>query len=66
MKTNPAARRMLKAQFIALCVAVAAMAGLGLTLGRASAERVAQTTASQDQGRQAPIVALGDMFAGTR
>jgi len=66
MKTNRAARTILKIRFIVLCVAIVGMAGLGFTLGKSSAVRVGQTTALQCQGPQAPNMNLGDLMAAAR
>ncbi len=66
MKTNPAARGILKIRFIALCLAVAGMAGLGFTLGSASAVRVGQATVAQNPGPQPPAMNLGELMAGAR
>ena len=66
MKTNPAARMILKIRFVALCVAIAGMAGLGFTLGQSPVARLGQTTALQCQGPQAPHMSLGDLMAMAR
>lgn len=66
MKTNRAARSIRKVRFLALCVAIAGMAGLGFTLGKASAVRAGQTSALQCQGQQAPNMSLGNLMPAAR
>ena len=66
MKTNRAARLILKTRFVVFCVAIAGMAGLGFTLGQSPVARLGQTTALQCQGQQAPSMSLGDLLAAAR
>jgi len=66
MKTNRAARVMLKIRFIALCVAVVGMAGLGAKLGESSNVRWVQAAALQVQYPQAPSMSIGDLMVAFR
>lgn len=66
MKTNRAARMILKIQFIALCVAVIGMAGLGAKLGQSSNVRWVRTSALQVPYPQTPSMSIGDLMVAFR
>jgi hypothetical protein len=66
MKTNRAARVVLKIRFIALCVAVVGMAGVGARLGESSNVRWVQAAAPQVQHPQSPSMSIGDLMVAFR
>jgi len=63
MKTNAAARGILKIRVIVFCLAVVGMAGVGFSLGELLTVRFGQITALQTGSPQAPTVNLGDLMA---
>ncbi len=64
MKTNPFARRIVRIHFVLLWVALAAIAGLEVTMGHALADRLSQTYATQTPGSvfAAPSMGIGDLI----
>ncbi len=64
MKTNSAARKVRKLQIGFICLALAGLAALELTVGTTLAARFGQTSVRSTQGAEAPNVSLSDvMFA---
>jgi hypothetical protein len=66
MKTNPAARRLMKTRIIVLCTVLAAIGGLEFYLGASFVGRMGQTTASQTDSPAAPSMHLGALVDGGR
>ncbi|HEY9175045.1 MAG TPA: hypothetical protein VI136_22375 [Verrucomicrobiae bacterium] len=66
MKTNRAARIMLKVRFIAICVAVLGMAGVGAKMGKSSNVRWGQAATLQIQYPQPPSLSIGDLMVAVR
>ena len=66
MKTNPAARTLVKIRFLLLCASLAAIVGLEFYFGAAFAARIGQTTVIQTDGPAAPIMNLGDVMSAVR
>ena len=55
MKTNPAARTLVKIRFLLLCASLAAIVGLEFYFGASFAARISQTTVIQTDGRRLRI-----------
>ncbi len=66
MKTNRFARRIRNLRITLLCLAIAALAGIELTVGESLAARLGQATAGQTQSPQAPNVGLSDLMFAMR
>jgi hypothetical protein len=63
MKTNPAARSLVKVRFLLLCVSLAAIFGLEVYLGASFAARVGQIAVIQTDTPAAPPMDLSDLMA---
>ena len=64
MKTNRSARTVRKLQITLICLALAGLAGLELTVGESLATRFGQASVRPTDGPQAPNVSVSDvMFA---
>ena len=66
MKTNPAARTLVKIRFLLLCASLAAIVGLEFYFGAAFAARISQTTVIQTDSPAAPNMNLGDVMSAVR
>jgi len=66
MKTNPAARSLVKIRCLLLCASLAAIVGLEFYFGAAFAARIGQTTVIQTDGPAAPSMNLGDVMSAVR
>lgn len=66
MKTNPRARRIIKARFTAICLTIAVLAVIELGVGESLISRIGQTTAVQTELPQGPSVTISDLMAGVR
>jgi hypothetical protein len=66
MKTNSAARYLVRIRVIMLCAALVAVVGLELAVSESLAARIGQTTSRQTDGPQAPSVGIADMMAAAR
>jgi hypothetical protein len=66
MKTNSAARNLVRIRVIMVCAALTAIIGLELLLGESLAARMGHTTAPQTDGPQAPSVGISDLMAAAR
>ena len=66
MKTNPAARTLVKIRFLLLCASLAAIVGLEFYFGAAFAARIGQTTVIQTDSPAAPSMNLGDVMSAVR
>jgi hypothetical protein len=66
MKPDPHARGLPRIRVIALCLAVAGMAGAAFRLGEFLAARIEQIAASQTTAPQAPKVNFGELMAAAR
>ena len=66
MKTNSAARNLVRIRVIMLCAALAALVGLEVYLAESLAVQMGHTTAPQTDGPQAPNVSISDLMAAAR
>jgi hypothetical protein len=66
MKTNASARYLVRIRVIMVCAALAAIAGLELSLSESLAARIGQTAARQTDSPQAPSVSVADLMATAR
>ena len=63
MKTNTAARNLVRIRVIMVCAALAAIVGLDLFLVESLASRIGHTTAPQTDSPAAPNVSISDLMA---
>jgi hypothetical protein len=63
MKTNTAARTLIRIRVTMVGAALAAIVGLDLFLVESLASRIGHTTARQTDGPQAPNVSISDLMA---
>ena len=66
MKTNPAARNLVRIRLVVLGTALAAIVGLEFYFGSAFAARIGQTTGIPSDRPAAPNMNLGDLMAAAR
>ena len=66
MRTNSVARFIVRIRVIILCVALAAIVGLELSVSESLAARIGQTTARQTDSPAAPNVSIPDLMAAAR
>jgi hypothetical protein len=66
MKTNASARYLVRIRVIMVCAALAAIAGLELSLSESLAARIGQTTAPQTDSPATPTVSIADLMAAAR
>jgi len=67
MKTNPAARWIVKIRFSMICLAIVVLAVLDLGLGESLTARVGQHIAIRTEVSQAPNLSISDfLIAGAR
>ena len=66
MKTNSAARYLVRIRAIMVCAVLAAIVGLELSVSESLAARIGQTTSRPTDGPQAPSVGIADMMAAAR
>jgi hypothetical protein len=66
MKTNSAARFLVRIRVIMACAALAALVGLEFSLSQSLAARIGQTTARQTDSPAAPSVSISDLMAAAR
>ena len=66
MKTNPAARRLIKVRLILTCLAIFCVAVVEFGTGRSLATRVGQTTPCQTEPPQPLNLSLDTLMAATR
>lgn len=66
MKTNPAARSLVKIRFFLLCTSLAAIVGFEFYFGADFAARIGQTTGLQTGYPAAPSINLGDLMFAAR
>jgi hypothetical protein len=66
MKTNRSARKIRKLRIAILCLAIAVLAGVEVSVGQSLAARFGQTAVRQTQGPQAPNVDLSAMMVAMR
>ena len=66
MKTNSAARSLVKIRFLLLCASLAAIVGFEFYFGADFAARIGQTTALQTDYPAAPTMELGDVMFAVR
>lgn len=66
MKTNRSARWLVRIRGIMICLALVGMAGVAFRFGEFLSMRVAQPTAPQTQGPQAPNVNFANLIASAR
>ncbi len=63
MKTNPAARALVRIRVVLMCAALAAIVGLEFVVGQSLAARIGQVTASQTEAPQVLNFGVYDMMA---
>ncbi len=66
MKTNPAARSLVRLRFLLFCALIAALVGLEFYFGSSFAARIGQPTVIQSAIPASPNMDLGDLMAATR
>ena len=66
MKTNPAARSVVRIRFILLCTLIVAMIALEFHFGSSFAARIGQTTGIQSAIPASPNMDFGDLMAAAR
>ena len=66
MKTNSAARYLVRIRVIMVCAALAAIVGLELSVSESLAARIGQTTARQTASPAIPNVSISDLMAAAR
>jgi hypothetical protein len=66
MKTNSAARYLMRIRVIVVCAALAALVGLEFSLSQSLAARIGQTTARQTDSPAASNVSISDLMAAAR
>ena len=66
MKTNPAARYLVRIRVIMVCAAIAGIAATEFVVSQSLAARINQTAVRQTEGPQAPNVSLSDLMANAR
>ena len=66
MKTNPAARTLVKIRLLLFCVSLAAIVGLEFYFGASFAARIGQITALQTDSPAAPNMDLGNLMSAFR
>ena len=66
MKTNSAARYLVRIRVIVACAALAAIVGQEFSVSEALSARITQTTAHQTDSTQAPSVGIADLMAAAR
>jgi len=66
MKTNSAARYLVRIRVIMVCAALAAIGGLELSVSESLAARIGQTISRQTDSPAAPSVGIADMMAAAR
>jgi hypothetical protein len=66
MKTNSAARYLVRIRVIVACAALAVIVGLEFSVSESLAARIGTTTARQTDSPAAPSVGIADMMAAAR